>query len=50
MSRVVVYYYSGRWIPLKFCGLAKAIKLHRQAKLQGRELFIFPPDFDPDNG
>jgi len=49
MSRVVVYYYSGRWIPLKFCGLAKAIKLHRQSKLQGIELFIFPPDFDPDN-
>ncbi|HEY9743745.1 MAG TPA: hypothetical protein V6C90_24930 [Coleofasciculaceae cyanobacterium] len=49
MSRVVIYYYSGRWIPLKYCRLEKAIKLYHQAKLQGKEIFVFPPDFDPEN-
>lgn len=49
MNRVVVYYYSGRWIPIKFCRLADAIELYRKAKLQGKEIFIFPPDFVPDN-
>lgn len=49
MSRVVVYYYSGRWIPIKYCRLGKAIELYRQAKLEGRELFLFPPDFKPDD-
>lgn len=49
MNRVVIYYYSGRWIPLKYCRLEKAIKLYHQAKLQGKELFVFPPDFDPEN-
>ncbi len=49
MSRVVIYYYSGRWIPIKYCRLEKAIKLYHQAKLQGKEIFVFPPDFDPEN-
>lgn len=49
MNRVVIYYYSGRWIPLKYCRLEKAIKLYRQAKLQGKEIFIFPPDFVPED-
>lgn len=48
-SRVVVYYYSGRWIPIKYCRLSKAIELYRQAKLEDRELFLFPPDFKPDD-
>lgn len=49
MSRVVIYYYNGRWIPIKFCRLGDAIKLSRQAKQQGQELFLFPPDFIPDD-
>jgi hypothetical protein len=49
MTRIVVYYYSGRWIPIKFCRFNKAIKLYRQAKLQGQEIFIFPADFKPDD-
>ncbi|MEW6497297.1 MAG: hypothetical protein AB1589_33060 [Cyanobacteriota bacterium] len=49
MNRVVIYYYSGRWIPIKFCRLGDAIKLHRQAKQQGKEIFLFPPDFIPDD-
>ena len=48
-SRVVIYYYSGRWIPIKYCRLIKAIDLYRNAKLEGREIFIFPPDFKPDD-
>jgi hypothetical protein len=48
-NRVVIYYYRGRWIPIKFCRLGKAIELYRKAKLQGKELLIFPPDFDHDN-
>ena len=48
-SRVVLYYYSGRWVPIKFCHLIKAIELYRKAKLEGREIFIFPPDFKPDD-
>jgi hypothetical protein len=47
--KVVVYYYSGRWIPLKYCRLIKAIELYRKAKLEGREIFIFPPDFQADD-
>lgn len=49
MSRVIIYYYSGRWIPIKFCRLEKAIKLYRKAKLQGKEIFIFPPNFVPED-
>lgn len=47
-SRVVIYYYSGRWIPIKFCRFDKAIKLYRQAKQHGQEFFIFPADFKPE--
>jgi hypothetical protein len=48
-SKVVVYYYRGRWIPIKFCRLEKAIVLSRQARLQGKEILIFPPDFEPND-
>ena len=48
-SRVVIYYYSGRWIPIKYCRLIKAIELYRKAKLEGREISIFPPDFKPND-
>jgi hypothetical protein len=47
-NRIVIYYYHSRWIPIKFCQLEKGIKLYYQAKLQGKELLIFPPNFDPN--
>lgn len=46
-SRVVVYYYRGQWVPITFHQLVDAIDLHRKAKQQGKELFIFPPDVNP---
>lgn len=46
-SRVVVYYYKEQWVPITFHQLKDAIALHRKAKQQGKELFIFPPDFNP---
>jgi hypothetical protein len=30
-----------------FYRLAEAIKLLHQARLQGKEIFVFPPDADP---
>lgn len=49
MIRVVIYFYTGRWIPIKFCRFDKALKLYHQAKLQGQAIFIFPTDFSPDD-
>lgn len=49
MTRVVIYYYKGRWVPVKFCRLAEAIKLHYKAKEEGKEFFIFPADFVPED-
>ncbi len=47
MSRVVVYLYSGRWIPIMFCSLLEAISLYRQALQTGKEVYVFPFDADP---
>lgn len=47
MSQVIVYFYSGRWIPIMFHSLVDAIALYRRANLEGREIFIFPPDSNP---
>ncbi|QSJ19409.1 hypothetical protein JYQ62_12210 [Nostoc sp. UHCC 0702] len=47
--RVVVYFYSGRWIPIMFYTLKEAIALHHKAQQQGKELFVFPPDCNPNN-
>ena len=46
-SRVVVYFYTGRWIPIMFFRYSEAIELHRKAALQGWSIFIFPHDLDP---
>ncbi|MBD1861048.1 MULTISPECIES: hypothetical protein [Trichocoleus] len=48
-SQVVVYFYSGRWIPIMFCRLAEAIALHHRASSSGKELFIFPPEVNPSD-
>jgi hypothetical protein len=47
MQEMVVYFYSGSWIPIMFCRLAEAIALHQKACREGKELFVFPPDVDP---
>jgi len=46
-SQVVVYFYSGRWIPIMFYSLVEAIALHRQALLESQEIFVFPPNVNP---
>ncbi|XWK87768.1 MAG: hypothetical protein U7127_26860 [Phormidium sp.] len=48
-TKVVVYFYSGQWIPIMFHQLVDAIALHRKAKKQGKEIYIFPPDVNPRN-
>lgn len=49
MSRVVVCFYSGRWIPIMFSPLVEAIAFHQNALKEGKEIFIFPPDVDPND-
>ncbi|MDZ8240463.1 MAG: hypothetical protein RMZ69_25480 [Nostoc sp. ChiQUE01a] len=49
MSRVTVYFYSDGWVPIKYCSLQKAILLSDKAKLEGKEILVFPPDLDPNN-
>jgi len=46
-SQVVVYFYSGRWVPITFFSLPEAIALHHRAMLEGREVFVFPPEVNP---
>ena len=48
-SRVTVYFYSGKWIPLVCCTLVDAIGLHRKARLSGKEFLAFPFDEDPNS-
>ncbi|WZF20113.1 hypothetical protein WKK05_12725 [Nostoc sp. UHCC 0302] len=49
MRRVTVYYYDDRWVPIKHCYLEKAILLHYQAKIEGREILLFPENLNPNN-
>lgn len=48
-QRVVVYFYSGKWIPITFSRLLDAIALHHKAKIEGREIYVFPSDVNPHN-
>ncbi|WP_334823080.1 hypothetical protein [Nostoc sp.] len=48
MSRVTVYFYSDRWVPIKYCSLEKAILLHHKANLEGKEILLFPANVDPN--
>lgn len=48
MSRVTVYFYSDRWVPIKYCSLEKAILLHQKANLEGKEILLFPDHLDPN--
>lgn len=48
MSRVTVYFYNDRWVPIKYCFLEKAILLHQKAKLEGKEILLFPTNVDPN--
>jgi peroxiredoxin len=45
-ERVVVYFYSDRWIPISCFCLAEAIALYRKALRLGKEILVFPPDLD----
>lgn len=48
--RVVIYSFSDNyWVPIKYCYLLKAIELyHRIRNETGKEVFLFPPDLDPN--
>ncbi|WP_223280160.1 hypothetical protein [Nostoc sp. PA-18-2419] len=48
MSRVTVYFYSNGWVPIKYCSLQKAILLYHKAKLEAKEILLFPVDLDPN--
>ncbi|WP_334888087.1 hypothetical protein [Nostoc sp.] len=48
MSRVTVYFYSDRWVPIKYCFLEKAILLYHKANLEGKEILLFPDNVDPN--
>ncbi|MBL1173574.1 MAG: hypothetical protein FWK01_00445 [Pantanalinema sp. GBBB05] len=45
--RVVIYFYSGRWIPIQFCDLGDAIILYHRLWAAGHQLFVFPPHLNP---
>lgn len=49
MHKVVIYYYTNRWIPIMFYSYSDAIVLHYEARLSGKELYIFPPGFNPND-
>ncbi|GAB1540854.1 hypothetical protein NUACC21_35230 [Scytonema sp. NUACC21] len=49
MTRVVVYFYNGRWVPIKYCFLKKAIALYYKTLFSGQEVLLFPPNLDPNN-
>lgn len=46
-QQVVIYFYTGRWVPIMFYSFAAAIALSHQAKQSGKELFIFPTNALP---
>ncbi len=41
--QVVVYFYSGRWIPIACFRLNEAIGLYHKASQRGKEILVFPP-------
>jgi hypothetical protein len=46
-QRVVIYFYSGRWIPIQFSDLGDAIILYKRLIAVGHQLFIFPVHLNP---
>jgi len=46
-SPVVVYFYSNTWIPMKCFSLAEAVALYRKALSLGKEIIVYPADYDP---
>lgn len=47
-NRVVVYSYDGRWIPIMSYRLADAIALYHKVREKEKEIWVFPPDVDPN--
>ncbi len=48
-SRVVVYSYVGRWMPIMSSSLENAIALSRKARPKELEIVVFPPDLNPSD-
>ena len=44
--KVVVYFYSERWIPIAYFCLSEAITLYRKALPKGKEIVVFPAGLD----
>ena len=44
--RVVVCFYSDRWIPISCFSYSEAIALYHKALLKGMEILVFPSDLD----
>lgn len=49
-ERVVLFFYKDeQWVPIKYCYLLKAVELYKKTRtLSGKELFVFPPDINPN--
>lgn len=49
-ERVVVFFCKNeQWVPIKYCYLLKAVELYKKTiTLSGEELFVFPPDVNPN--
>jgi hypothetical protein len=48
-NRVVIYFYSDRWIPIPGFHLNEAITLYRKGTRLGKEILVFPPDLNLEN-
>ncbi len=47
MSRVVVYFFNGGWIPIAFYPLIDAINLYRKGLSSGMDIAVFPTELEP---
>jgi hypothetical protein len=45
-NRVVVYFYSERWIPINCFSLAEAMTLYRKALRLGKQILVFPLELE----
>ncbi|MDP8965536.1 MAG: hypothetical protein M3O33_16445 [Cyanobacteriota bacterium] len=45
----MTYFYRRRWVLINSYTLVEAIALHRGVKRAGTEIYIFPPDLDPNH-
>lgn len=45
-SPVVIYFYSGKWIPIVGFSLGEAITLYRKALSLGKKILVYPSNLD----